>query len=56
MMIYLLSLPVWNNVLPTYAYRHAGDSSWGQTHMVQGETAADGDKGEFDSSGIVMKR
>jgi len=34
--------------------------SWGQTRLTQGETATDADhgdkKGEFDSSGIVMRR
>ena len=60
MLIYLLSLPVWNGILPTYAFWHFDDFSWGQTRMAQGETAGDADhgdkKGEFDSSGIVMKR
>ncbi|KAI0218757.1 hypothetical protein L0F63_004096, partial [Massospora cicadina] len=60
MLIYLLSLPIWNFVLPTYAYWHFDDFSWGQTRMVQGESANDkghGDKdGEFDSSHIVMRR
>lgn len=60
MLIYLFSLPVWNGILPTYAFWHFDDFSWGQTRMTQGETAADADhgdkKGEFDSSGIVMKR
>ena len=60
MLIYLISLPVWNGILPTYAFWHFDDFSWGQTRMTQGETAADADhgdkKGEFDSSGIVMKR
>lgn len=60
MFIYLLSLPIWNFVLPAYAYWHFDDFSWGQTRMVAGEKADAGhlgDKeGEFDSSHIVMKR
>ena len=60
MFIYLLSLPLWNGILPAYAFWHFDDFSWGQTRVAQGETAADVDhgdkKGEFDSSGIVMKR
>ena len=60
MLIYLLSLPVWNGILPTYAFWHFDDFSWGQTRVAQGETAADADhgdkRGEFDSSAIVMKR
>ncbi|KAG9018990.1 Chitin synthase, class 3, partial [Tulasnella sp. 427] len=59
MFVYLLSLPIWNAVLPAYAFWHFDDFSWGQTRMVAGEKAGanHGDKeGEFDSSHIVMKR
>ncbi|KAJ2077175.1 Chitin synthase, class 3 [Coemansia sp. RSA 988] len=59
MMIYLLSLPVWNFVLPVYAYWHFDDFSWGQTRMIQGEAKDKGHgagDGEFDSTQIVMKR
>ncbi|KAJ1645347.1 Chitin synthase, class 3 [Coemansia asiatica] len=59
MLIYLCSLPIWNFVLPTYAYWHFDDFSWGQTRMVQGEGKDKGHgegNGEFDSSQIVMKR
>ena len=59
MFVYLLSLPIWNFVLPTYAFWHFDDFSWGQTRRVSGDKAGanHGDKeGEFDSSHIVMKR
>lgn len=61
MLIYLLSLPIWNFVLPAYAYWHFDDFSWGQTRQVQGggdEKGEDHGKkdGEFDSSNIVMRR
>ncbi|KAJ2885580.1 Chitin synthase, class 3 [Coemansia aciculifera] len=59
MLIYLCSLPIWNFVLPTYAYWHFDDFSWGQTRMVHGEDKDKGHggaNGEFDSSQIVMKR
>ncbi|CAG8715151.1 9692_t:CDS:2, partial [Acaulospora morrowiae] len=59
MIIYLFSLPIWNFVLPVYAYWHFDDFSWGQTRVVEGEEAgADHSRkqGEFDSSKIVMKR
>ncbi|KAJ1678419.1 hypothetical protein EV182_004085 [Spiromyces aspiralis] len=59
MIIYLFSLPIWNFVLPTYAFWHFDDFSWGETRKVQGEGKGgghgDGD-GEFDSTKIVMKR
>ena len=61
MLIYLLSLPIWNLVLPTYAYWHFDDFSWGDTRRTAGEQK-NSDKsgheadGEFDSSQITMKR
>ncbi|ORX98091.1 fungal chitin synthase, partial [Basidiobolus meristosporus CBS 931.73] len=59
MLIYLLSLFLWNFVLPVYAFWHFDDFSWGQTRQVVGEEKGGdhGDKeGAFDSSRIVMKR
>ncbi|SPC62340.1 probable chitin synthase 5 (csh5) [Ustilago sp. UG-2017b] len=59
MLIYLISLPIWNFVLPMYAYWHMDDFSWGATRMVQGENKKEnhGDAdGKFDPSHIVMKR
>jgi chitin synthase len=57
MVIYLLSLPIWNSILPAYAYWHFDDFSWGQTRMVSGDKGGNhGDKeGELDSTNIVMK-
>ncbi|KAG9313286.1 glycosyltransferase family 2 protein [Chiua virens] len=34
MFIYLVSLPIWNGVLPAYAFWHFDDFSWGQTRQV----------------------
>jgi chitin synthase len=31
MLIYLLALPIWNFVLPLYAFWHFDDFSWGET-------------------------
>lgn len=58
MLVYLLSLPIWNFVLPVYAFWHFDDFTWGQTRKVSGDKGGNhGDKeGEFDSSRIVMKR
>ncbi|GBE77344.1 Chitin synthase 3 [Sparassis crispa] len=60
MIVYLLTLPIWNGVLPAYAFWHFDDFSWGQTRQISGGSKKDtghGDKeGEFDSSHIVMKR
>lgn len=61
MLIYLLSLPVWNFILPTYSFWHFDDFSWGDTRQAAGEMkGADkhghDEDGEFDSSKITMKR
>ncbi|TFK24293.1 chitin synthase [Coprinopsis marcescibilis] len=58
MMVYFVSLPIWNGILPAYSFWHMDDFSWGQTRKVQGEEKEDhGDKnGEFDSTHIVMKK
>ena len=58
MMVYFVSLPIWNGILPAYAFWHFDDFSWGQTRKIQGGGKDDhGDKdGEFDSTHIVMKK
>ncbi|ORZ10159.1 chitin synthase-domain-containing protein [Absidia repens] len=59
MLLYIISLPVWNFVLPMYAYWHFDDFSWGDTRKVEGEQkeGGHGDKeGEFDSTVFKMKR
>ncbi|KAI8976111.1 chitin synthase [Pilobolus umbonatus] len=59
MLIYLISLPIWNFVLPTYAYWHFDDFSWGDTRKVEGIKKDKGhghEGGEFDSSVITMKK
>ena len=58
MICYLVSLPIWNFVLPTYAFWHFDDFSWGQTRQVSGASSKDvhGEKdGEFDADKIMMK-
>jgi chitin synthase len=37
MFVYFLALPIWNFVLPLYAFWHFDDFSWGDTRKVQGE-------------------
>ncbi|KAL7629419.1 Chitin synthase, class 3 [Parahypoxylon ruwenzoriense] len=59
MLIYLLSLPVWNFILPTYAFWKFDDFSWGDTRKTAGEKTKKAGieyEGEFDSSKITMKR
>lgn len=34
--IYILSLPVWNFILPIYAFWHFDDFTWGETRKVEG--------------------
>lgn len=56
--IYILSLPIWNFVFPTYAYWKFDDFSWGDTRQTAGgkDKGLDAAKGEFDSTKITMKR
>lgn len=58
MLIYLISLPIWNFVLPMYAYWKFDDFSWGDTRTIAGGDRGGHDEteGKFDSSQIVMKR
>lgn len=59
MFVYLISLPIWNFVLPVYAYWKFDDFSWGDTRKTAGEKTKKAGieyEGEFDSSKITMKR
>ncbi|KAJ3113770.1 hypothetical protein HDU96_002950, partial [Phlyctochytrium bullatum] len=59
MFVYLLSLPIWNFILPLYAFWHFDDFSWGETRKVLGEAKGTDHgqrEGEFDATGISMKR
>ncbi|KAG8527168.1 uncharacterized protein KY384_008598 [Bacidia gigantensis] len=59
MLIYLVSLPIWNFVLPAYAFWKFDDFSWGDTRKTAGEKTKKAGieyEGEFDSSKITMKR
>lgn len=59
MLIYLISLPIWNGVLPAYAYWKFDDFSWGDTRKTAGEKTKKAGleyEGEFDSSKITMRK
>lgn len=57
MIAYLLALPIWNFVLPIYAYWHFDDFSWGQTRKIEGEDADHDDESNRDAAGkaVIMK-
>ncbi|RUP43623.1 chitin synthase-domain-containing protein [Jimgerdemannia flammicorona] len=59
MLVYMCALPIWNFVLPVYAYWHFDDFSWGETRKVTGETKGDDHskkEGAFDTSKVPMQR
>ncbi|CCH44935.1 chitin synthase [Wickerhamomyces ciferrii] len=57
MFIYILALPIWNFVLPAYAYWKFDDFSWGETRTIAGGDKGHEDgEGEFDHSMIKMRR
>lgn len=54
-----MSLPIWNGVLPLYAFWKFDDFSWGDTRKTEGQKTKKAGieyEGEFDSSKITMKR
>lgn len=57
MAIYIIALPIWNGLLPTYAYWKFDDFSWGDTRTIAGgnKGAHDDVEGEFDHSKIKMR-
>ncbi|KAH9454559.1 hypothetical protein MJO28_007558 [Puccinia striiformis f. sp. tritici] len=60
MLIYLIALPVWNFVLPLYAFWHFDDFSWGETRKVEGEAKSQshdtGALSTFDPNTIPHRR
>ncbi|KAF9430987.1 hypothetical protein BGZ94_000933 [Podila epigama] len=59
MFVYLMALPVWNFILPLYAYWHFDDFSWGETRKVAGEAKGEAHgnaDGVFDASSVPLKR
>ncbi|TPX36035.1 chitin synthase [Synchytrium microbalum] len=58
MVFYLMAIPIWNLILPLYAWWHFDDFRWGETRKAHGDKATghDEDEGEFDSSKIVLMR
>ena len=40
-MVAYLSLPIWNGLLPAYAFWHFDDFSWGQTRRIAGDKGGD---------------
>ncbi|KAG0344819.1 Chitin synthase, class 3 [Podila humilis] len=61
MLIYLLSLPLWNFILPLYSFWHFDDFSWGETRKVANQKRKSGQdhgdaEGVFESGSIVMRK
>ncbi|CAO1614825.1 unnamed protein product [Sympodiomycopsis kandeliae] len=59
MMIYLIFLPVWNFILPVYAFWHFDDFSWGETRKVEGEAKGEGHgdgEGVFAAASVPLRR
>ncbi|KAL4074286.1 glycosyltransferase family 2 protein [Scleroderma citrinum] len=59
MFAYLLALPVWNFILPVYAFWHFDDFSWGETRKVEGEAKGqshDAGGGVFNGSSVPLRR
>lgn len=59
-LVYILALPIWNFVLPMYAFWHFDDFSWGETRKLDDKLKGKDDhgtaNGKFDPSQICMKK
>ncbi|CCK72498.1 uncharacterized protein KNAG_0K01330 [Huiozyma naganishii CBS 8797] len=58
MLVYLLALPMWNFVLPTYAFWKFDDFSWGDTRLIfreENKTPHHESEGTFDFSKLFLK-
>lgn len=53
--LYLLSLPVWQFILPLYAFWHFDDFSWGSTRKVEGAGETLKTKA-LDASNVPLRR
>ncbi|KAJ9113246.1 hypothetical protein QFC22_006085 [Naganishia vaughanmartiniae] len=63
MFVYLVALPIWNFVLPVYAFWRLDDLSWGDTRRVEGETKQKQQKvysedktAVFDGTSVPLRR
>ncbi|KAF9921165.1 Chitin synthase, class 3 [Linnemannia zychae] len=61
MFIYLISLPIWNFILPLYSFWHFDDFSWGETRKVANQKKKTGQdhgdaEGVFESGSIIMRK
>ena len=58
-LIYIISLPIWNFVLPVYAFWHFDNFSWGETRKLDGPVNAADDHGNahghFDNTAVYLK-
>lgn len=57
--VYLIFLPVWNFILPVYAFWHFDDFSWGETRKVEGERKGGGHgdvDGVFAAASVPLRR
>ncbi|KAF8557957.1 glycosyltransferase family 2 protein [Imleria badia] len=55
MLVYLVALPIWNFVLPVYAFWHFDDFSWGETRKVEGEARGEAHgTGDAATSGLSV--
>ncbi len=59
MIIYMISLPIWNLILPIYAFSKFDDFSWGETRKVVGDKKTRRDpmeRGSFLIGSVPLKR
>lgn len=53
LLIYILALPIWNFLLPVYAFWKFDDFTWGDTRKIEGAAGHD-EEGEFDPAAVRL--
>jgi chitin synthase len=57
MIIFILAMPVWNFILPLYAFWHFDEFSWGQTRKIEGADVGHGESGgqQYDEKSVPFR-
>lgn len=55
LIVYLISIPIWNFVLPMYAFWHFDDFSWGETRRITGQAKDHGENEDTSESNTSIK-
>ncbi|KAI9225682.1 MAG: chitin synthase-domain-containing protein, partial [Piptocephalis tieghemiana] len=55
MLIFILAMPIWNFILPVYAFWHFDDFSWGATRQTSGGAGGGHEGGPAKEAGVIKE-